>query len=134
MGDIGSPAQLLMGRQLCTSLPVKATQLEPRTINPDSVKSHLQQEQQKRKLYYDEGSKPLIPLQKGENAWMQVQGEWKPVKVLDTAEAPASYHVKSASGKVTDATGSTYDLAELMILKITLNQIWKWIQRVDRDK
>ena len=100
VGDIGSPAQLLMGRRLRTSLPVKATQLEPRTINPDSVKSHLQQEQQKRKLYYDEGSKPLIPLQKGENAWMQVQGEWKPVKVLDTAEAPASYHVKSASGKV----------------------------------
>ncbi|KAL5502651.1 hypothetical protein EMCRGX_G009456 [Ephydatia muelleri] len=79
---------------------VKATQLEPRTINPDCVKSHLQQEQQKRKLYYDEGSKPLIPLQKGENVWMQVQGEWKPVKALDTAEAPASYHVKSASGKV----------------------------------
>ena len=64
------------------------------------MKSHLQQDQQKWKLYYDEGSKPLIPLQKGENAWMQVQGEWKPVKVLDTAEAPASYHVKSASGKV----------------------------------
>ena len=31
---------------------------------------------------------------------MQVQGEWKPVKVLDTAEAPTSYHVKSANGKV----------------------------------
>ena len=93
MGDIGSPAQLLMGRRLRTSLPVKATQLEPRTINPDCVKSHLQQEQQKRKLYYDEGSKPLIPLQIGENTWMQVQGEWKPVKVLDT-------HVKSANGKV----------------------------------
>eukprot|EP00731_Ephydatia_muelleri_P001018 Em0001g1018a len=100
VGDIGSPAQLLMGRRLRTSLPVKATQLEPRTINPDCVKSHLQQEQQKRKLYYDEGSKPLIPLQKGENAWMQIQGEWKPVKVLGTAEAPASYHVKSASCKV----------------------------------
>ena len=102
VGDIGSPAQLLMGRRLRTSLPVKATQLEPRTINPDCVKSHLQQEQQKRKLYYDEGSKPMIhvPLQKGENAWMQIQGEWKPVKVLDTAEVPASYLVKSASGKV----------------------------------
>ena len=97
VGDIGSPVQLLMGRRLRTSLPVNA---EPRTINPDSVKSHLQQEQHKRKLYYDEGSKPMIPLQKGENAWMQVQGEWKPVKVLDTAEAPASYLVKTASGKV----------------------------------
>ena len=72
VGDIGSPAQLFMGRRLRTSLPVKATRLEPRTINLDCVKSHLQQEQQKRKLYYDEGSKPLIPLQKGENAWMQV--------------------------------------------------------------
>lgn len=72
----------------------------------------------------------MIPLQKGENKWMQVQGEWKPVKVLDTAEAPASYRVKSAR----DTTGSIYDLAELMILKINLNQIWKWIQRVDRNK
>ena len=72
VGDIGSPAQLFMGRRLRTSLPVKATRLEPRTINPDCVKSHLQQEQQKRKLYYDEGYKPLIPLQKGENPWMQV--------------------------------------------------------------
>ena len=127
VGDIGFPAQLLMGRRLHTSLPVKATQLEPRTINPDSVKSHLQQEQQKRKLYYDEGSKPLIPLKKCANAWMQVQGE------LDTAEAPASYHVKSASGKVYRGNRKHLRPCRADDPDDHPNQIWKWIQRVDRN-
>lgn len=52
--------------------------------------------------YYDEGSEPLPPLQKGDSAWMQVQGKWEPVTVMDTA----SYHIKSAAGKV-QATSPT---------------------------
>ena len=52
--------------------------------DPIGVNSNLwlKQKQEKKKYYYGENSKPLPPWQKGDSAWMQVQGRWEHVMVM----------------------------------------------------
>ena len=99
IGELGSPAQLLMSRRLQTSLPVKPTQLEPKVINPEHVKSILEKNSRQQKKYYDKGSKSLAPLHIGDSVYIQLDKHWRPATVTDIADTPRSYIVTTTEGK-----------------------------------
>ena len=63
--DSGSPAQLLMGRCLHKKLPTIASQLMSKVQNPKMVTAAMAAKQMRQKDYYNQGAKPLKPLQKG---------------------------------------------------------------------
>ena len=98
--NLASPAQLLMGRRLCSNLPVVSSQLQPEVVHPELVKLKLKENKQTRKRYYDIGSRSLPPLQKGEKARVRIQGKWEPVVVINDAKTPRSYIVRTESGKI----------------------------------
>ncbi|KAL5473802.1 hypothetical protein EMCRGX_G028358 [Ephydatia muelleri] len=99
IGELGSPAQLLMSRRLQTSLPVKPAQLEPKVINPEHVKSILEKNSRQQKKYYDKGSKSLAPLHIGDSVYIQLDKHWSPATITDIADTPRSYIVTTTEGK-----------------------------------
>ncbi|KAL5486983.1 hypothetical protein EMCRGX_G019531 [Ephydatia muelleri] len=99
IGELGSPAQLLMSHRLQTSLPVKPAQLEPKVINPEHVKSILEKNSRQQKKYYDKGSKSLAPLHIGDSVYIQLDKHWSPATITDIADTPRSYIVTTTEGK-----------------------------------
>lgn len=84
-----SPAQLLMGRR------TRSTQLlRPQTHEPTWVNVQLNQNQQKQKLYYDQGAKPRQPLHPGDVVRMKSDKQWKKGKINKNASTPRSYIVQ----------------------------------------
>ncbi|KAL5496414.1 hypothetical protein EMCRGX_G012692 [Ephydatia muelleri] len=97
--NVGSSAQLLMGRKLRATLPVTASQLKPRIIPSEVVQRTLVQKRSTQKWYHDKGAKPLSELEKGDEAYMQVSNKWLPVVVTDVTKTPRSYVVKRPDGR-----------------------------------
>ena len=59
-----SPAQILMNRRLCSSLPMSESLLKPATN--DDAQEQLTSKQQKQQQYYNRGARSLLPLSKGD--------------------------------------------------------------------
>ena len=65
----------------------------------DSVLQHKLVEQQQQKFYHDRGTKPLAPLQEGDNVRVRQQGKWSTkATVLRREEEPRSYTVRTERG------------------------------------
>ncbi|XP_070193833.1 uncharacterized protein [Littorina saxatilis] len=99
---LASPAQLLMGRQLRSVLPATASQLQPKTINPQVVTARRQQRQAGQKKYYDRSSRPLPSLKTGDEVFVQLTPDdnWRPARVTAPAKTPRSYHVRTDDGRM----------------------------------
>jgi hypothetical protein len=100
--NFASPAQLLMGRQLRSILPVTSEQLEPKTIDSEKFitrRHHLQFTQKK---YYNKGAHPLPELKTGDAVRIQLAkgDKWKPGCVSSTCSQPRSYLVRTDDGAV----------------------------------
>jgi transposase InsO family protein len=81
INDVGSPAQLSMGRRLRSKMPSSTEQLQPKMVNPTIVQKRLKQKQAEQKKYYDRSSKPLEHLSAGDDVFVQREGKWKPAIV-----------------------------------------------------
>jgi hypothetical protein len=89
-----SPAQLMMGRRLKTSLPTAAPLLKSRAS--DEVQRILKKQKEKQKQYYDKRTgKELPPLQPGETVQMKHGEKWIKAKVLHKHQSPRSYVIES---------------------------------------
>lgn len=99
LSDIGlSPVQLLMGRRTRTVLPTKPALLKQSGVPYQSVKNALERKQNTQKKFFDKGSKPLPPLDKGDSVRMRSNDNtWKPAQITNTPEKqqPRSYKVRS---------------------------------------
>ncbi|MCG7875843.1 MAG: RNase H-like domain-containing protein, partial [Candidatus Thiodiazotropha endolucinida] len=93
-----SPAEIMFGRKLKTTLPTSAPLLEP-TGRPKNLKRRFRKRQKKQKGYYDRGSKPLKPLKPGENVLMQGKNTWTPATVTEEHSTPRSYIVENQYGQ-----------------------------------
>ena len=93
-----SPAQLLMGRRLRSSLPMTDSMLQP-SIS-EGVKRKLEQRQQRQKHFYDRGTKPLSSLQPNEVVRYQAGRIWKPAVVINKHPNPRSYNIRTPQGSV----------------------------------
>ena len=67
-----SPAELLMGRQLCTTIPVLPKQLTPKLPDANKLREKEKSRRKRQKINFDQRhrAKDLIPLQKGESVWI----------------------------------------------------------------
>jgi len=96
-----SPAQLSMGRRLRSILPCTTNQLIPETVCYRDTPARFLKKQADQKTYYDKsGVRTLQPLKTGETIRVKQEGEWKPAKVIEKADMPRSYVVKTSDGGV----------------------------------
>lgn len=95
-----SPAELLMGRRIRTSLPTVGSRLNPKTPDPDLLKNWEQQSRDKEKMNFDRrhGVHPLKPLHIGQRVWVSDQRQTG--HVTSPSEAPRSYMVETDRGVV----------------------------------
>jgi hypothetical protein len=93
-GDIGSPAQRLMGRRMKTLLPTSPQLLKPKTVNTDKVQSSLAEERSRQKSYYDRHTKPLPELNPSEAIRVSTPKGWKPAELIGKDPTPRSYQIK----------------------------------------
>lgn len=100
--QLGSPAQRLMGRRTKTLLPTSNQLLIQKTMKPATVQSQLKQQQNRQKQYYDQHTKQLPELNKGDKVKIQGnEGKWRSATITKVTNTPRSY-------VVTTPEGSTY--------------------------
>lgn len=95
-----SPAQLLMGRQLRTTIPQLPASLLPRWPNVRGFKKAEKQLKEKQQLRYNlcHRARPLWPLQPGQNVWLP--REEKRGTVVQKATTPRSYIIHTDEGQI----------------------------------
>ena len=84
-----SPAQILMGCRLKTSLPTNSELLKPR--GNQKIKQHLQSIKERQTFYYDKHCSKEVP-QKHDNKWIQAT-------VIEKHHTPRSYIVQTPEGQ-----------------------------------
>ena len=93
-----SPAQLLMSRCLCSSLPMTATMFQPSTH--EGMREKLERRQQNQKCVYDQGAKPLAGLQPNDVVRYQAGKVWKPAVIISQHSSPRSYNIETSEGTI----------------------------------
>ena len=83
-----SPAQRMFNRRMQTQVPTTIQLLQPTLFDDESLKSRLQERQEKYQSQYDKHSKKMITLKPGDTVWVEplVSGKsvWEKAKVVDT--------------------------------------------------
>ena len=97
---LASPAELLMGRKLRSTLPSTQSHLQPKTIPPETVVQRRKECLASQKRYYDRGARPLPTHPVGEPVGVQLQkgDSWKPGKVIATGSTPRTLVVETKDG------------------------------------
>jgi hypothetical protein len=91
-----SPAQLLFNRHLKTKLPVLSDALLPSDV---TVRSRLEQRQQRQKLHHDVGTRELPPLNKGDVVRVRHNNNWlRGIVDSKHLSGPRSYNVMTEDG------------------------------------
>ena len=95
-----SPSQLMMGRQIRTTLPILPQHLSPKQPEEQKIRQADQQAKQKNALYYNRGTKPLSQLSPGDSIRMRTkEGHWSDTgTVLEKHSQPRSYIVQQGDG------------------------------------
>ena len=99
IGNVASPAQVLMSRRLRSHLPNTKSQLKPQVVDSEKMKKKLEEKQVKQKQCYDKGSKKLSTLKEEESVRVQVKSKWKPAVIKGKLQAPRSYIVQMSNGQ-----------------------------------
>ena len=96
-----SPAQMAMGRQLRSKLPVSDQQLTPAVFHP-SPHTQLKARQAAYKAQYDKSSRPLPPLSPGDTVRfkMSPNSDWRPAVVTAKMPQPRSYMIEHDGGEL----------------------------------
>lgn len=95
-----SPAELLMGRKLRTTIPVVPSQLNPAGADLGKVRKDEQKHRQKQREHYNRRHRAhdMPGLRPGDHVWvkdMQQRGT-----VLSTADTPRSYIIETSGGNL----------------------------------
>ncbi|XP_055856265.1 uncharacterized protein K02A2.6-like [Episyrphus balteatus] len=99
-GNINSPSELLMSRQLKTKLPVLNENLKPVNVDLDEHNRKIKLQQNKTRNYYDKNAKTLPTLTDGQNIFYKKTpiSNWEPGIVLQKCQEPRSYIISSNDG------------------------------------
>jgi transposase InsO family protein len=95
-----TPAQALMSRRLRSSLPISQQRLQPATIDRTTFLTIRGEQQQQQKKYFNNTSKPLPPLKKGDRVRFRKDPEspWQPAVVKAQHDTPRSYIIETSNG------------------------------------
>lgn len=101
-----SPAQLMTGRQIRTTVPVLEKTLLPRPFDPDQVYMKDATAKGSYRFYYNRrhSARALPELHPGQTVRVKLDGEkgWTtPARVISKSKEPRSYLVEMANGNVT---------------------------------
>uniref|UniRef100_A0A669BGT0 Gypsy retrotransposon integrase-like protein 1 n=1 Tax=Oreochromis niloticus TaxID=8128 RepID=A0A669BGT0_ORENI len=101
-----SPAQLMTGRQIRTTVPVLEQTLLPSPVNRDTVCQRDAAAKNSYRFFYNRrhSARPLPELLPGQDVVVKLDGEkgWTtPAKVISKSKEPRSYLVEMANGNVT---------------------------------
>ena len=91
-----SPAQVLMGRVLRSTLPIATAVLQPAI--PEGFHSKLKHLQARQEHYYNSNSKPLPEFTPGTTVHMTTRRGWEPATVISKRGEPRAYDVQTPSG------------------------------------
>ena len=94
-----SPAQMLFGRRLRDTLPVKPSLLKPST--PTNSRKQLRRRQNYQAKYYNRGARQRKDFKEGESVRVKVEPkakEWVPAVVSEKYSTPRSYIVTTDRG------------------------------------
>ena len=104
VGSTGhSPSEVMLNRQISTTLPTLSKNNEPRTYDDDKVKAKHKASQMRNDFKYNRRYSPRsLPILKKENH-VQIKTEkddaWgKPAVVVGTTKTPRSYDVQTETG------------------------------------
>lgn len=92
-----SPAQMLMGRVLRSTLPCSSAALKQSV--PQHIHNKIQDLQSRQKQRYDQRAKPLPVLSTGDTVHMQTRRGWEPAVVVQQRDEPRSYTVQTPTGR-----------------------------------
>jgi len=92
-----SPAQVLMGRVLRSTLPASSEVLRPTT--PKGVHQALQTLQKKQACHYNVRAKSLPELHAGNTVHIETDKGWQPGLIVSKRDEPRSYNVVNAAGR-----------------------------------
>lgn len=92
-----TPAQMLMGKALRSTLPCSCASLKQFT--PQNVHNRIQDLQSHQCLYHDQNAKPLPALDPGTTVHMQTRRGWEPPIVTGRRQEPRSYKMLTLTGK-----------------------------------
>lgn len=100
-----SPAQLMTGRCIRTTLPMLEEKLQPAPVDRQQVREKDTETKSSYQFYYNRrhSAHHLPPLHQGQDVRVKIDGEkaWKtPAKVIDRCKEPRSYLVKTDGGAV----------------------------------
>ena len=95
-----SPAEMLMGRRLRTTLPSTKEMMKPSVPDPGTVKlkDEAKKEPQARDFNKHHGANELPPLEKGDKVWLTDQN--REGVVIQETEHRRSYEVTTPQGQV----------------------------------
>lgn len=96
-----SPSQLMMGRQIRTSLPVMQQTLDPEWPDKEKVRTNDEKSKQRNADYYNVGTQPLSPLHPGDIVRRKTgkEDQWSPPsQVVQEHASPRSYVVSDGNG------------------------------------
>ncbi|KAE8291509.1 Retrovirus-related Pol polyprotein from transposon 17.6 Protease [Larimichthys crocea] len=89
-----SPAEILMGRRLRTTLPYTSEQKQK------EVKQKLKDLQKRQKANYDKSTKSLVPLARHDTVRIHDSSTWSKKATVLEEVSPRSYNVKTEDGQV----------------------------------
>ncbi|KAJ8334368.1 hypothetical protein SKAU_G00400070 [Synaphobranchus kaupii] len=100
VGNLKSPAQLLMSRRLRSILPATAKQLQSQVTCQQTVRERREVCQHRQQAYYNRSARPLphLPVGAPIRFW-QEDGSWKPAMVTRPADTDRSYRIKTREGQ-----------------------------------
>ncbi|XP_065941089.1 uncharacterized protein [Magallana gigas] len=94
--DTGSPAQLLMSRELRSILPITKKQLRPKTINRTETYKERARSQHRQQYYYNRTTKSQKEIPHGHKVRFKLKKDWKPANVI--AQDNRSYQLITPDG------------------------------------
>ena len=93
-----SQAEILYGPQLRSILPSTSQHLQQTETDLQQIIQRRQTMQDRQKRYYDRQAKPLQPLNVRDPVYLQSNNKWQPGTIVDVADTPRSYIVKTQDG------------------------------------
>ena len=115
VGNYRSPAELAVGRQLRSFLLVNRNNFNVKTIDDNEFKERRGKDKKKQCKYYDQHTKVRKDLRYGEVVRKLRDAKWIPATVLEKADEPRSYILKTQNGR-------TYRRNRGHILKIEVDE------------
>nr|XP_054591203.1 uncharacterized protein K02A2.6-like [Nothobranchius furzeri] len=93
-----SPAQMLMGRVLRSTLPCSSAVLQQSSLH--NIHNKIRDMQLRQKQHFDKRAKALPVLSPGDTVHMHTQRGWEPAVVVHQRKEPRSYMVQTPEGKM----------------------------------